>query len=336
MMHPVTIVGGGIAGLSLGIALRKKGVEVRLFEKRRYPFHRVCGEFISGVSSETLSELGVAGVLEGSVPIKDVAWYQQDKLVTEHELPRAALGVSRYSLDNRLAELALEAGVQLSPGESYRGQDMEGLVWANGKRLDRGSSWLGLSAHFNNTGSDRLKMYCGPIGYFGASPIENSRVNVTGLFRKQPSIKSRGCNLLSDYLRTNGCTGAAEELESCGLVEGSFCAIAGFEFGGQSVEGFSIGDRSLLIPPFAGNGMSMAFESAAHAAPLLYDYSTGVKSWQECVRDFRIVQDKAFGRRIKVAVRLHPFILSSFGLKAMGTLADLNLLPMQTLLKLLR
>ena len=45
---PIQIVGGGLAGLTLGIALRKKEIPVAIFEAGNYPRHRVCGEFISG------------------------------------------------------------------------------------------------------------------------------------------------------------------------------------------------------------------------------------------------------------------------------------------------
>ncbi len=38
----VSIIGGGLAGLSLSILLSKAGHKVVLFEKEKYPFHRVC------------------------------------------------------------------------------------------------------------------------------------------------------------------------------------------------------------------------------------------------------------------------------------------------------
>ena len=43
----VGIIGGGLAGLSLSILLAKNRYKVILFEKEKYPFHRVCGEYIS-------------------------------------------------------------------------------------------------------------------------------------------------------------------------------------------------------------------------------------------------------------------------------------------------
>ena len=58
----ITIVGGGLAGLTLGIALRQQQVPVTVWEAGRYPRHRVCGEFISGSGQATRARL-VAGPL---------------------------------------------------------------------------------------------------------------------------------------------------------------------------------------------------------------------------------------------------------------------------------
>jgi NADPH-dependent 2,4-dienoyl-CoA reductase/sulfur reductase-like enzyme len=39
----ITIVGGGLAGLTLGIGLRQRSVPVTIQEAANYPRHRVCG-----------------------------------------------------------------------------------------------------------------------------------------------------------------------------------------------------------------------------------------------------------------------------------------------------
>ena len=58
-LKPIEIIGGGLAGLSLGLALRRAGVPVTLYEAGSYPRHRVCGEFITGLSPTTISRLQV-------------------------------------------------------------------------------------------------------------------------------------------------------------------------------------------------------------------------------------------------------------------------------------
>ena len=57
-IYDIAIVGGGLAGLSLSILLARKGFRICLFEKESYPFHKVCGEYISMESWDFLVGLG--------------------------------------------------------------------------------------------------------------------------------------------------------------------------------------------------------------------------------------------------------------------------------------
>jgi len=45
--YDIAIIGGGLAGLSLAILAANANYSVALFEKEAYPFHKVCGEYIS-------------------------------------------------------------------------------------------------------------------------------------------------------------------------------------------------------------------------------------------------------------------------------------------------
>ena len=69
LLKPITIVGGGLAGLTLGIGLRQRGVPVKILEAGSYPRQRVCGEFISGNGqavlevSDTGSGMGTTSML---------------------------------------------------------------------------------------------------------------------------------------------------------------------------------------------------------------------------------------------------------------------------------
>jgi 2-polyprenyl-6-methoxyphenol hydroxylase-like FAD-dependent oxidoreductase len=62
-VKPIIIIGGGLAGLTLGIGLRQHGVPAALWEAGHYPRHRVCGEFICGRGQETLARLGLRELL---------------------------------------------------------------------------------------------------------------------------------------------------------------------------------------------------------------------------------------------------------------------------------
>ena len=45
--YNTVVIGGGLAGLISTYLLAKSGHEVLLVEKKHYPFHRVCGEYLS-------------------------------------------------------------------------------------------------------------------------------------------------------------------------------------------------------------------------------------------------------------------------------------------------
>ena len=58
-LKPITIIGGGLAGLTLGIGLRRRGIPATILEMGDYPRHRLCGEFISGGGRQVLERLGL-------------------------------------------------------------------------------------------------------------------------------------------------------------------------------------------------------------------------------------------------------------------------------------
>ena len=105
--YDVAITGGGLAGLCLSIALSKKGHRVILLEKEVYPFHRVCGEYISMESWDYLKRLGV--------PLDKMDLPRISKLqITSiggdallQQLPLGGFGISRYLLDSTLADIAM-------------------------------------------------------------------------------------------------------------------------------------------------------------------------------------------------------------------------------------
>ncbi len=53
-----------------------------------------------------------------------------------------------------------------------------------------------------------------------------------------------------------------------------------------------------MIPPVTGNGMSLAFESAALAAPPLVAYSRGDLTWTDTRRQIAAACDRAFAPRL--------------------------------------
>lgn len=338
MMRELTIAGGGLAGLSLGIALRRAGVDVHVHEAGNYPRHRVCGEFISGVSIETLETLGIAAAVSDACRNRAIQWFHGDRLIHADELTEPALGISRYRLDQRLSRQFVDRGGKLSVRSRWAPTDAEGLVWAAGRRPRKGD-WIGLKFHcLNLPMTADLEMHVGRSGYAGLARIEEDRVNVCGLFRCDRSIKAAGGGLALAYLKSGGLGALAERLASAERDESSFLGAAGFQLGRQPAEPdmLTIGDAESMIPPFTGNGMAMAFQAAEIALAPLLDYAEAACDWG-AVREVVSRSLRArFRRRLSVAGAVHPWLMTSAGRKTLELVAGLGCLPFQTLLRTVR
>src|SRR5689334_7707182 len=113
MKYDVAIAGGGLAGLSLSIQLAKKGYKTILFEKERYPFHKVCGEYISMESWVFMDGLGLDLMALALPRINKLQLSAVNGKLLKQDLPPGGFGISRYFLDNELSKLAIAAGVEL-------------------------------------------------------------------------------------------------------------------------------------------------------------------------------------------------------------------------------
>jgi len=358
----ITIVGGGLAGLSLGVCLRKQRIPVRLLESGVYPRHRVCGEFIAGVSEETLGCLGIDTFLEDAVRHEQMSWWMGDACALSEQTPSVALGISRYLLDQRLAEEFVRLGgtLELKSAVILEDARKEGWVWAAGKdksATKSNKSWIGLKIHAVNVKAEDIEglaMHSGQKGkkngYLGLCPIENGRVNCCGLFEVQSEITpsqarkhwgkttaSKKVAMLMSYAEACGMTALLDWLGAHAFDDDSFSAIAGFNLGTQSVgHPFCIGDAAYLIPPFTGNGMSMALESSRIAAVALTNYSRGECDWEVAVRENRSDAKKFFAKRTTIAKMLHPLFFHPLGQMALKSVASSGFPSFQTLFKLLR
>ena len=337
-MRNITIAGGGLAGLSLGVALCRAGIPVVLHEAGRYPRHRVCGEFINGVGKETLSNLGIAHLFSDTILSEETHWFIGSRKVFAGRLERPAIGVSRKWLDLKLAGMFENLGGTLHTGSRQRELRQEGVVWAAGRRGERKSKWLGLKVHVENLQDlQGLEMHMGRSGYVGLAPVEEGRVNVCGLFRLR-QYGGKGPEMLWNCLHGNGLESLSERLRQSGPDPSSFTAVSALRFGGQPGNDgvLALGDAESMIPPFTGNGMSMAFEAAETALGPLCRYSEGKASWETVVQDVRCGLTERFRRRLLMARILHPFLLTHAGRAFLSGVTLSGLLPFKALSRTLR
>lgn len=109
--YDIGIVGGGLAGLTAAIQLRKKGYGVILFEKNKYPFHRVCGEYISMESRDHLINCGIDLPAFNLPHINKLNVSAPNGNLLKADLDLGGFGISRFTLDNLLYEEAKRHGV---------------------------------------------------------------------------------------------------------------------------------------------------------------------------------------------------------------------------------
>jgi 2-polyprenyl-6-methoxyphenol hydroxylase-like FAD-dependent oxidoreductase len=313
----ITIIGGGLAGLTLGIGLRQRGIPAAIFEAGHYPRHRVCGEFISGNGLAVLERLGLLPLLEraGAVRAHTAMFISGANHSPVRNLSVPALGLSRYLLDSSLANEFQRLGGELHSGSRRMEKDFgEGTIRASGRRAqstENGWRWFGLKAHARNvTLSADLEMHVSSNNYVGVNRINDDEVNICGLFRARPGeTRESGFELL----RGQPGSPLHEKLAGAQFDEHSFCSVAGLSLTPRRAaakQDCCIGDAVTMIPPVTGNGMSMAFESAEIALDPLSRYSRGEMTWPEARDAIAHQCDAAFAERLTWAHRLQWLMFS--------------------------
>jgi len=312
---PVTIIGGGLAGLTLGIGLRQRGIPVAVWEAGSYPRHKACGEFISGGGREVLARLRLLDRLmkagREAVTTMLVSEKAQGPM---RSIDPPALCLSRYAMDALLARHFQSVGGELREGQRWQGPVTEGVVRASGRRAQphqAGWIWFGLKVHARNVslGAD-LELHGRKNGYVGLCRLPDGETNICGLLRRRVSREGHPQNW-RDLLRGAPDTVLYQRTRTAVFEETSFCSVAGLGLLPQRASSLAeccIGDALTMIPPATGNGMSMAFEAAELAIDPLSKYSCGALGWSDAQQTIARECDRRFARRLTWARYLQKLI----------------------------
>ncbi len=337
-MRAITIAGGGLAGLSLGIALRHRGVPVVLLESASYPRHRVCGEFISGITPAELDCLGISDLFEPAHRSRTTAWFDGSGTLMRQTLSEDASCVSRNYLDAALAERFCSLGGELHTGQRHT-VDAPGTVWACG-RMRAASPWMGLKAHFLDLSLDAdLEVHLADTAYLGLTQVEDGFVNVCGLFRRSEAIPtSDDASPLHAATRLAGLDRLADRLAAAKIVPASVKGVTHLSLGWQVKRpgALCIGDAAVMIPPFTGNGMTMAFQSTISAIEPIMAWSAGHADWVQTADSVHQLQRSAFGSRILWARMIQAVLMRRTPRRIVGSLLRHGLLPFDTIYDRLR
>jgi len=300
MQHSdIIIIGGGLGGLIAAHQLAKNGREVLLIEKKTYPFHRVCGEYISNEVREFLVQEGLFPVESGPSEIKRFLLTSIRGKAANMPLDLGGFGISRYTLDFFLYQKAQAVGVKfllqtqvedvafeakenrfslkLSGGNSLSSQF---VIGAFGKRskvdkaMDRAfmhqrSPFIGVKYHIKTDfDPNTVALHNFEGGYCGINKVEDGIFNLCYLgskaqLRSYGNIPEMEKQVLHKNPHLREIFGNSEFLFDKPEV------INEFNFSPkQPVEDhiLMVGDAAGLITPLCGNGMAIAIHTGKLAA----------------------------------------------------------------------
>jgi menaquinone-9 beta-reductase len=347
LIYDVAIIGGGLAGLALSIQLARSGYSVVLVEKEKYPFHKVCGEYISLESWNFLMSLGLS-LNEMDLPIIDKLMLTAPggaSFMTS--LPLGGFGISRYTLDDLLAREAKKAGVQLL--EETRAEDVvAGSVYqikvsskdnpalkcigakvccaAHGKRSNLDVKW---KRSFLQNGDRKLDNYLAvkyhvrtdwqhnviglhnfENGYCGISRIEDDRYCLCYMTRAE-ELRASGNNIrLMEERVLNKNPFLKDVLLNSTRCEQFPITISQISFAPKvQVENgvLMLGDAAGMITPLCGNGMSMALHSSKIAFKLVADFLQGRIPRKQMEEQYTRQWREQFSARLKMGRTLQRF-----------------------------
>lgn len=332
-MYDVIIAGGGLAGLALSIQLVKAGYRVVLFEKESYPYHKVCGEYISLESWNFLQELGLP-LSDWNLPIiRTLLVSAPDGASLRHELPLGGFGISRYKIDAALAGIARSAGVQLY--ESVRvidiefersafrvrtsGGDFEARVvcgtfgkrsnldvrWKRAfirKRSDKLNNFVGVKYHVSSDyPADQIGLHFFRNGYCGISRIEEDRYCLCYMTAAENlSVSGNSIpEMEKNILRKNPFL--EEVFASAVPLFEQPVTISQISFEKKTqVENhiLFVGDAAGMAPPLSGNGMSMALHGSQIAFRPIDAFLKDEIARYEMEQEYVDRWNRQFGRRL--------------------------------------
>jgi 2-polyprenyl-6-methoxyphenol hydroxylase-like FAD-dependent oxidoreductase len=123
----IAIVGGGLAGLALALALHQVGIQSTVYEARAAPLNIGGALMLSPNALKVLDKLGVYDVVrKEGYEFKNLAWQTIDGSKRERQefgdkekYGYDALRVHRYVLINALIEATKQAGVEVAFGKKF-------------------------------------------------------------------------------------------------------------------------------------------------------------------------------------------------------------------------
>ncbi len=357
--YNVGIVGAGLAGLSLAIQLSRNGQKVILFEKKSFPFHKLCGEYLSRESIPFLESIGID--LEKLKPsqIDHLLITNASSKKLNVDLPLGGIGLSRYVLDEELCRIARLNGVEVLENtlvkEIYRSENKHliktksneyvvdiavsafgkksNLVNLNKFKENSLNQYVGIKYHvkLSDHPDGQISMHNFKDGYCGVCRVEGEWVSVCYLSHTD---NFKACNnnikeLESNILFKN--KNIRQVFENADFIYDKPIAVSNIDFKAKKLihEGvFFVGDAAGLITPLCGNGMSMALHGSYILANELKTFFNNNSKKEELHLNYTKSWKAAFEKRMSVGRKIQKIFrkerAADFGVNLLNAVPFFN------------
>jgi len=360
--YDVAIIGGGLAGLSAAIQLRKAGHSVVVFEKEKYPLHKVCGEYISLESWNFLKQLGLP-LEEMNLPIIDTLFLSAPNGKSfKTKLSLGGFGISRYKLDYHLSQIARANNVHLLEETKvddiyfdgsftirFRSKQINAKICcaaygkksnldvklhrqflkSTDKRLD---NYVAIKYHIRTDWKENvIGLHNFENGYCGISKIEEDKFCLCYM-TKAENLKACDNNIQQLQKIVLSRNPYLEKIFSTSEICHSFpVSISQVNFNKKTqVENhmIMIGDSAGMITPLCGNGMSIAFQTSKIASQLIDQFLTGKISREKTEDQYKRQWNRHFAQRLRTGRMIQRFFgsdrLSDFFVQTFKTFPFLS------------
>lgn len=296
------IIGGGLAGLISSIQLIRAGIPCTVIEKKSYPLHRVCGEYIS---NEALPFLTASGLYPIGLRLPQIKIFEISSVSGKSSkltLDLGGFGVSRYTFDQHLYRIAKKEGVSFvldtevteltfrnegfdikSP---FREFSADVVIGTFGKRskidvqqqrdfMKKRSPYVGVKYHARTDHPENvISLHNFPGGYCGVCKVDEGLTNLCYLTHRD-NLKASGDieQMEKSVLFTNPIIKKLFTRADFIFTKPEVINEISFETKGP-VENHILmgGDAAGMITPVCGNGMAIAIHSGKILAACVKEY----------------------------------------------------------------
>lgn len=332
--YDIGIAGGGLAGLTTAIQLRKKGYSVILFEKKTYPFSRVCGEYISNESRNYLISCGIDIPALQLPEIKKLLVSAPNGNLLKADLDMGGFGISRYKLDNMLYQQAVALGVDVMTNTTvtdllsgnngiqflptskgtYR---VKMAVGAFGKRSKIDVLWhrdfvinkpnalnnfIGVKYHIQTDfPEDTIALHNFKDGYCGISKVEENKYCLCYLTTAANLQQSGGIRAMERSVLYQN-KHLKKIFENSIYIFKNPVSVSQISFDNKETVYRNtplIGDAAGMITPLCGNGMSMAMHGGKLLTEAINTYLKSNISYDEMLKRYEAEWNTRFAARLK-------------------------------------